>query len=1138
MSAADFPNSPSIGQEFTVGNQTRVWNGTVWALKASTVTGYTGSKGEDGSFGGAAFDYTFSTATTLTDPGDGFLKFNNASFLSASVLIINDVDDNTVSVYNYLQTIDDSTSSIKGHFTVTEKANTSNFAQFSITGNHTHSANSFQVPVAYLAGASSFTNNLDIIITFARTGDRGDTGFTGSKGDVGFTGSQGAGFTGSQGATGFTGSKGDIGFTGSRGFTGSSGFAGSKGDTGFIGSASTVPGPIGYTGSQGFTGSAGQIGPQGPQGAQGVAGFTGSIGFTGSQGAGFTGSKGDTGSIGFTGSQGAQGSQGVIGFTGSAGFTGSKGDGGPQGLIGYTGSLGPQGPIGFTGSKGDTGSIGFTGSQGATGFTGSLGAIGYTGSASTVAGPQGTIGFTGSQGAQGPQGTIGFTGSQGPQGTTGFTGSQGTTGFTGSIGAQGPQGTTGFTGSKGDVGFTGSWGGTALANVDMNNFSINNANVINVKDVSVTGNLTVSGTTTYINTTTLNVGDNIITLNADLTGGTAPTQDAGVEINRGSSANVQFIWDETNDRWSTNGQSFAAGNTTLAGSLYSTTSAYTLGRYSVLPSGYIESSPINFRFDQDALRYVNRWGTATITATAFTGAEIDAIFSQYASLLNLNGKADGVTIEVTGVDIGSTANTQMWPYIFFHSTPPVTMTIKMEVLKSGAPTVWETAFNGTVSSYHIAQYLSGSGNLIGVRWTFTGHGANNVYVRALGVVSRNGDGYKWNVMRGGDTMYGSLIVSGNAGYNATLATTYMSVGNTVSYSNVTLTGVNTTGTVNASTLSVGSSVTINTSMLAIGTAVGVRANGSIGTSGQVLASNGTTIYWADNPGFTGSRGTTGFTGSKGDIGYTGSRSNSYIGTTAPISPAAGDTWWNSDTGRLYVYYNDGNTSQWVQESARGPEGYTGSQGAQGPQGTTGFTGSIGAQGPQGTTGFTGSQGAQGSIGFTGSQGAQGPQGTTGFTGSQGSIGFTGSRGFTGSQGTTGFTGSIGFTGSQGAGFTGSQGAQGTTGFTGSALMGAINWAQNTVVSQQYANTSDTFPKQLASINITTSGSPVQISTYGDANPLTASSWGQIQIYRDSTAIGGKVQFEASGPNENNPYGIVHIDNPTAGTYTYLSLIHI
>jgi hypothetical protein len=66
-------------------------------------------------------------------------------------------------------------------------------------------------------------------------------------------------------------------------------------------------------------------------------------------------------------------------------------------------------------------------------------------------------------------------------------------------------------------------------------------------NMTVTGNLTVSGTTTYVNTATLNVADNIVTLNADVTG--APTENSGVEVNRGTSANVSILWNETSDKW-------------------------------------------------------------------------------------------------------------------------------------------------------------------------------------------------------------------------------------------------------------------------------------------------------------------------------------------------------------------------------------------------------------------------------------------------------------------------------------------------------------------------------------------------------------------------------------------------------------
>jgi fibronectin-binding autotransporter adhesin len=82
-------------------------------------------------------------------------------------------------------------------------------------------------------------------------------------------------------------------------------------------------------------------------------------------------------------------------------------------------------------------------------------------------------------------------------------------------------------------------------------------------NVTVSGDLTVTGTTTYINTATLNVADNLINLNSDLGSGVAPSENAGIEVNRGSSANVQLMWDESNDRWSTNGQPFFASTVTV-----------------------------------------------------------------------------------------------------------------------------------------------------------------------------------------------------------------------------------------------------------------------------------------------------------------------------------------------------------------------------------------------------------------------------------------------------------------------------------------------------------------------------------------------------------------------------------------------
>lgn len=117
----------------------------------------------------------------------------------------------------------------------------------------------------------------------------------------------------------------------------------------------------------------------------------------------------------------------------------------------------------------------------------------------------------------------------------------------------------GISGSSSTEGGTPTIGVVTGSTLTVNTTGIHVNSTLSLTDLTLSGNLTVSGTRTYVNTTTLDVGDNIITLNADL-GASAPSQDAGIEIMRGTSANVQFMWDETNDRWSTNGQPLAVSS--------------------------------------------------------------------------------------------------------------------------------------------------------------------------------------------------------------------------------------------------------------------------------------------------------------------------------------------------------------------------------------------------------------------------------------------------------------------------------------------------------------------------------------------------------------------------------------------------
>ena len=71
--------------------------------------------------------------------------------------------------------------------------------------------------------------------------------------------------------------------------------------------------------------------------------------------------------------------------------------------------------------------------------------------------------------------------------------------------------------------------------------------VIITNSLTVGGNLTVNGTVTAVNTETTTLNDNIIVLNNNETG--SPSQNAGLEVERGTSANVSILWNESTDQW-------------------------------------------------------------------------------------------------------------------------------------------------------------------------------------------------------------------------------------------------------------------------------------------------------------------------------------------------------------------------------------------------------------------------------------------------------------------------------------------------------------------------------------------------------------------------------------------------------------
>jgi hypothetical protein len=72
--------------------------------------------------------------------------------------------------------------------------------------------------------------------------------------------------------------------------------------------------------------------------------------------------------------------------------------------------------------------------------------------------------------------------------------------------------------------------------------------------IVVSGNLTVSGTTTTVNSETIKLADNLIDLNSNFTSG-APTENSGLRIMRGDEPGAQLRWNESTDKWETSADS-------------------------------------------------------------------------------------------------------------------------------------------------------------------------------------------------------------------------------------------------------------------------------------------------------------------------------------------------------------------------------------------------------------------------------------------------------------------------------------------------------------------------------------------------------------------------------------------------------
>ena len=133
-------------------------------------------------------------------------------------------------------------------------------------------------------------------------------------------------------------------------------------------------------------------------------------------------------------------------------------------------------------------------------------------------------------------------------------------------------------------------------------------------NATITGNLTVNGSTTTIDSTTLTIEDPMITLAKNNSGGDANTFDQGLFFNRGSLANVSFIWDESTDQFAfavTSGEDgTTAGNVTI--------DSYANARLGVITASDVETATVSAADGSLSMTIANTTGNITTTADIIT----------------------------------------------------------------------------------------------------------------------------------------------------------------------------------------------------------------------------------------------------------------------------------------------------------------------------------------------------------------------------------------------------------------------------------------------------------------------------------------------------------------------------------------
>lgn len=187
--------------------------------------------------------------------------------------------------------------------------------------------------------------------------------------------------------------------------------------------------------------------------------------------------------------------------------------------------------------------------------------------------------------------------------------------------------------------------------------------------------------------------------------------------------------------------------------------------------------------------------------------------------INVNGQTNTSTLYVTiSANVGTTT--------VANSAGVFTSTINAASVNAGAFTVGSSTVANSTGIY--SSLVNASSFSVG----------SSTIANSTGIYS--------GVVNATSLIVGTSTIANSTGlYTGTVNATSLNVGTSAI---VNTSGVYTSGAVNAVSFSLGSftnSFSANTSKIVLGAGMGFQANGSTGTAGQALTSNGNAVYWAN-----------------------------------------------------------------------------------------------------------------------------------------------------------------------------------------------------------------------------------------------------------------------------------------------------